>query len=58
MYMQALRHLELAVELHSSAELRADALHLKGGVLKDMGGLAEAEEVRVCGRVCGYMCGT
>lgn len=56
--MQALRHLELAVELHSSAELRADALHLKGGVLKDMGGLAEAEEVRVCGRVCGYMCGT
>ena len=28
----------LAVKLHNSTELRADALHLKGRVLKEMGG--------------------
>lgn len=48
--MQALQYLSRSVELHDSSELKADALHLKGGLLKDMGILGDAEEVGVAQR--------
>ena len=49
--MQALQYLSHAVELHDSSELKADALHLQGGLLKDIGRLEDAEEVGVQGRI-------
>lgn len=38
-----------AVELSDAMETRADSLHLKAGVLKDLGKLEQAEEVRRMG---------
>lgn len=51
--LQAIHFLGHAVELNDSAELVADALHLKGGALKDLGRLDEAEKVGGAGDIFG-----
>lgn len=47
MLSQALNHSKLAVDYSSDQLSKAEALHVNGGILKDLGHLEQAEKVIV-----------